>query len=217
MSTHLLGRTLAMGALACATLTTAACGDVDLPGYGSGVDAGSASASPGSTAPETSASPSTATEDPPSSPAAAVPDGSTEDSTGEPSADALLTVTDVQVSAQDAFDRVELVLDGTGTPGWHVGYVDEALDEGKGDPVEVDGDAILQVHLTGTAMPMDSGVTEYDGAPVAGPDGGAVTEVVYRFVFEGTTTAFVGVDGEPRPFTVTTESDPTRLVIDVAR
>jgi hypothetical protein len=202
MSTHLLGRTLAAGALACAALTTAACGDVDLPGYGSGVgDADTASPSPS----------------PSASAGSTMPDGSTDESTGEPSAGALLTVTDVQVSAQDGFDRVELVLDGTGTPGWHVGYVDEALDEGKGDPVEVAGDAILQVHVTGTAMPMDSGVTEYDGAPVAGPDGGAVTEVVYRFVFEGTTTAFVGVDGEPRPFTVTTQTDPTRLVIDVAR
>jgi hypothetical protein len=64
-------------------------------------------------------------------------------------------------------------------------------------------------------MPDDSGVTEYDGATVD-PDGTEVVEeVVYRFWFEGYTTAFVGVDGERKPFRVFALSDPTRVVVDI--
>jgi hypothetical protein len=184
-----------------ALLALAGCNGAELPGYGSGVS----TAGPD----ETTATPSD------QGTAPLVP--STEDSTGEASDGALLTVTDVRVIEQDGSDRVELELEGEGTPGWHVGYVEEALDEGKGDPVEVDGHAILQVHVTGTAMPMDSGVTEYDGTTVPGPEGGAVTEVVYRFVYEGTTTAFVGVADQPRPFAVSAAEDPTRIVIDVSQ
>ncbi|WP_418276425.1 hypothetical protein ACNHYB_00460 [Isoptericola jiangsuensis] len=215
MTTHLHRRSGAVAAAIGAMLALTACGAADESPAGS---AGSGTATPeSSTGSSTGSSPDPSAEPSPASSPTEMLEGSTEDSTGEASADAVLTVTDVRTSEQDGADRVELELDGTGTPGWHVGYVDEAFDEGKGDPVDVDGDAILQVHVTGTAMPMDSGVTEYAGDPVPGPDGGVVvTEVVYQFVLEGTTTAFVGVDGEPRPFTVTTQSDPTRLVIDVA-
>lgn len=190
-------RRLRSGALPAAVLVVllAACGGGgDLPGYGAG-------------------GPATTAEESPAEPEAPF-EGGTAPDTEDPSDDAMLTVTDVRVGVHEGYDRVELELEGTGTPGWRVEYVEEALDPGRGDEVDVDGDAVLEVGITGTAMPMDSGVEEYGGDPVAGP-GESVEEVAYRFVFEGVTTAFVGVDGEQRPFRVHTLSDPTRLVVDV--
>lgn len=192
--------------VALALLTAACGGGADLPGYGSG-GAATGTASP--------------SDDPASTDGAtASPDGGTFEgdtavATADPGGDQLLTVTNVTVEPQEGFDRVTFTLDGSGTPGWRVEYVDEALDPGKGDPVEVDGDAVLQVVLLGTAMPMDSGVEEYDGAPVGPDDAASVEEVVYRFVFAGQTTAFVGIDGERKPFAVSAAEDPARVMVDV--
>ncbi|MCK9793021.1 hypothetical protein M1843_04585 [Isoptericola sp. 4D.3] len=136
--------------------------------------------------------------------------------TAGPSADAALVVTDVRVAPHDGFDRVVLDLAGEGTPGWDVGYVDEPVDDGSGEPVDVDGDAALRVRLSGMAMPgEDPQITEYDGATVDPEGTASVEEVVYRFWFEGYTTAFVGV-GEPGlPFRVFALEDPARVVVDV--
>ncbi len=138
-----------------------------------------------------------------------------EPDTAEPSGDARLTVTDIRVGEHDGYDRVVFDLGGSGTPGWRVEYVDEAIDDGSGNPVEVDGDAVLQVVLSGTAMPADSGVEEYDGTTLEPDDTESVEEVVYRFWFEGYTTAFVGVDDERKPFRVFSLTEPARVVVDV--
>ncbi|MCF4121677.1 hypothetical protein L1785_11860 [Antribacter sp. KLBMP9083] len=137
--------------------------------------------------------------------------------TSEPSGTALLTVTDVRTGRHEGYDRVVFELGGTGegVPGWRVEYVPEALDDGSGNAVEVDGDSILQVVISGTAMPLDSGVTEWPGDRLAPTDTEAVKEVVYRFVFEGYSTAFIGVDGDPRPFRAFLLEDPVRVVVDV--
>ena len=116
----------------------------------------------------------------------------------------------------DGFDRVVLDLEGTGSPGWSVQYVDAATDDGSGDPVPVDGDGVLQVRLSGMAMPgEDPAITEYDGATIDPEGTEAVDEVVYRFWFEGYTTAFVGVDEPGLPFRVFALEDPARVVVDV--
>jgi hypothetical protein len=179
-----------------------------------GDDAGGSTASPG-----TSPATSPATESEPAADEAAdgapgFPDG-TEAVTQEPAGARQLTVTDVRVARHDGFDRVVLDLGGQGTPGWDVGYVDEAFDDGSGEPVDVDGDAVLSVRASGTAMPTDSGVEEYDGTTVDPDDTESVEEVVYRFWFEGYSTAFIGVDGGRKAFRVFALSDPTRLVVDV--
>ncbi len=136
--------------------------------------------------------------------------------TAEPSADAALVVTDVRVGRHDGFDRVVLDLEGAGAPGWSVRYVDAAADDGSGDPVAVDGDGVLQVRLSGMAMPgEDPDLTEYDGATVDPEGTDAVEEVVYRFWFEGYTTAFVGVDEPGLPFRGFALEDPARVVVDV--
>ncbi len=140
----------------------------------------------------------------------------TEPDTQDPSADAALTVTDIRVGYHDDFDRVVFELGGTGTPGWRVEYVDEPIDEGSGNLAAVDGDAYLQVMISGTGYPTDTGVEEYAGPnPVVAGDDGEVEEVLLRGVFEGYTQAFVGVDDERRPFRVFSLENPTRVVVDV--
>ncbi|MBO0607621.1 AMIN-like domain-containing (lipo)protein [Myceligenerans salitolerans] len=128
-----------------------------------------------------------------------------------------LTVTDIRTGVHDGFDRVVFDLEGTGsgTPGWDVRYVPEARDDGSGHRVDVAGDAILQVRISGTAAPTDSGVPDADRTPIRPASTEAVEEVVYRTWFEGYSTAFVGVDEAERPFRVFLLTDPVRVVLDV--
>ncbi len=142
--------------------------------------------------------------------------GNAEPDTAEASADARVTVSHIRVGGHDGFDRVVLEVGSEGTPGWDVRYVDQPSSQGKGDPVEVAGDAVLQVTLTGAGYPYDTGVEEYSAAaPLSAPDTGAVTEVVFDTTYEGTTVAFVGTTTRA-PFRVYLLEAPTRVVLEVA-
>lgn len=153
--------------------------------------------------------PSTAVADP--APTDAAP------KTTAPGGQAKLTVTDIRIGRHEGFDRVVYELGGTGTPGWRVGYVDEAVQDGSGKLVPVAGNGILQVLIDGSAYPFDSGAEPYCGPdPVVADPGGVVTEVHGSGVFEGVTQSFVGVTEAGRPFRVSALTDPTRIVVDVA-
>jgi hypothetical protein len=148
--------------------------------------------------------------DAPPFPADAQPD------TADASTDARVTVREIRIGRQDGFDRVVLEVGGTGTPGWDVRYVDEAASQGAGEPVEVAGDAVLQVTLTGAGYPYDTGVEEWSGPdPLGAADTEVVTEVAFDATFEGTTVAFVGTTART-PFRVYLLESPTRVVIEVA-
>ena len=185
-------------------------------------DASTTAASSTESTPEVSAG---ATESQAASEAATADDGSTEvpsfpgdaePDTAEASADARVTVSDIRIGAHDGFDRVVLEVGGEGTPGWDVQYVDVATSQGTGDVVEVAGDAVLQVTLTGAGYPYDTGVEEYSAAaPLSAPDTAAVTEVVFDATYEGTTVAFVGTRARA-PFRVYLLEAPTRVVLEVA-
>ncbi|MFI8526642.1 hypothetical protein ACIGB8_19455 [Promicromonospora sukumoe] len=172
-------------------------------GDGSGDDG--AETEPGASATETARGPAFEAD---TSPDTAEPTGEGE---------TFLSVTDVRVGAHDGYDRVVFDLDGTGSgrPGWRVEYVDQASDDGSGDAVRVDGDAILRVSLSGTATPMDSGVDEFSGDRIEPSGTESIDEIVYRYWFEGYTTAFIGVDEAERPFRVFLLEDPLRVVVDV--
>ena len=126
-----------------------------------------------------------------------------------------LTVTAVRVARQDGFDRVVLELAGAadGVPGWRVGYEDDPRRDGSGDPVDVDGAAVLVVRVLGAGYPFDTGQTQASSVTVPG-DSEVVQDVELGSVFEGTYEAFVGVRQEA-PFRVTRLTGPTRVVIDV--
>ncbi|ONM50771.1 hypothetical protein B0T44_09110 [Nocardia donostiensis] len=135
----------------------------------------------------------------------------------EPSDDARLTVTGIRIGHHDGFDRVVYDLGGTGTPGWIVEYTDVAYQDGSGAPIEVAGQSILEVRITGSAYPFDSGVEEYAGPdPVVNPSAPGIAGVYRSLVFEGVTQSFIGVNADHPAFSVSTQSDPTRLVIDIA-
>lgn len=136
--------------------------------------------------------------------------------TAEASADALVSVTDIRTGRHDGFDRVVFEAEGSGTPGWDVRYVDVASSQGSGDVVEVAGEAVLQVSVTGAGYPFDTGVEEYAGPdPLPGEGTANVTEVVFDNTFEGTTVAFIGTRAET-PFRVYLLQDPVRVVVEVA-
>lgn len=135
--------------------------------------------------------------------------------TGEPSAGAAITVTDVRIGHQDGFDRVVFQVAGHGTPGWDVRYVDKAVGQARGDDIPVMGNAILQVTIRGAGLPTETGIAEYDGSqPLRPHETDEVTEVVWNGTFEGTSVAFVGTT-ERTPFRVYLLEQPARVVLDV--
>jgi len=136
--------------------------------------------------------------------------------TADPTADAALTVTDVRAATHDGYDRVVFQLGGTGAPGWRVGYVDKAVDDPSGKPVPVQGAGVLQVMISGTGYPADTGQTEWAGSPL-NPGLPVVQEVDVRGVFEAQTQAFIGVARAGAPFRVLVLTAPERLVVDVQR
>lgn len=127
-----------------------------------------------------------------------------------------LTVTAVRVAHQEGYDRVvfELAGQAAGQAGWRVEYVDEARAQGSGDPVPVDGKAVLSVLITGTGYPMDTGQQEVADDPALPGELEVVEDVVLGAVFEGQYEAFIGTSGE-QPFRVFRLGDPERVVVDV--
>ena len=152
---------------------------------------------------------------PRSSPAVSQPFAAdTRPDTAVPSPGAAVTVTDVRVGRFEGFDRVVVEVDGTGLPGWDARYVPEARSAGSGFRVDVAGDAVLRLILTGVGLPGDTGIPPYAGAdplPAVGP---AVREVVLDGIFEGQMAAFLGVTAE-RPFRVYRLQNPGRVVVEV--
>ena len=139
------------------------------------------------------------------------------DKSAPAAADSAVTVTDIRIGAHEGFDRVVYEFGGTGTPGWTVGYVEQAIQDGSGAEVEIGGTSILAVTITGAAYPFDSGVEEYAGPdPLTDPSATVVEEVHFGATFEGMTQSWIGTTTERPAFTVTTLSNPTRLVVDVA-
>ncbi|GGL30873.1 AMIN-like domain-containing (lipo)protein [Nocardia jinanensis] len=135
----------------------------------------------------------------------------------EASPGALLTVTDIRLSRHPGFDRVEYELGGEGTPGWSVWYTGRALQDGSGRELEVAGDSVLEVRITGSAYPFDSKVTPYAGPdPATDPAVPGIAGVYRTTVFEGVTQSFIGVAADEPGFTVSAAAMPNRLVIDIA-
>ncbi|GAA4287346.1 AMIN-like domain-containing (lipo)protein [Georgenia daeguensis] len=126
-----------------------------------------------------------------------------------------LLPTGVRVGSHEGYERVVLDFEGTGTPGWRVEYVDEAVEDPKGDVVDVQGDVTLQVIATGVRYPEGDDETgrvaqgSYDAE-----DADLVEEVRVTGMFEGQNQAFIGLD-EKAPFRVFTLTEPARLVVDV--
>ncbi|MBA2696058.1 MAG: AMIN-like domain-containing (lipo)protein [Ornithinimicrobium sp.] len=129
--------------------------------------------------------------------------------------DAALLPTTVRLGLHDGYDRVVFDLEGETMPGYRVGYVDQAVQDGSGRIIDVAGDAILQVVISGTRYPEED--ESYQGGPGTYTlDSAEVVEQVRASgTFEGLTQAFIGIDDEGSPFRVFTLSGPPRLVVDI--
>lgn len=130
-------------------------------------------------------------------------------------------LTAVRTGRHEGFDRVVWTFDGA-TPVYRVAYVERPITEdGSGAPIEVRGDATLQIILTpasGTDLSGEEVRTIYEGPErIDGAAGGAsiVEEVVLTGDYEATLSWVIGIDRQA-PFTVTELSDPPRVVIDIA-
>lgn len=204
---------LAAGAL------SACSGDGDDPVVGPTADASpSATVAPSldaSPLPSLAASPGSVAPLPPQTAAAPAFPASTATDTEEPTG-GILGVTAMRAARQQGYDRVVFQLGGKerGAPGWRVEYTEEPTQDGSGDPVQVAGSAYLSVVITGTGYPMDTGTTEPSPRRFTPAGTALVREVVFDGVFEGQTSAFIGLSAR-RPFRVFRLNDPPRVVVDV--
>lgn len=129
----------------------------------------------------------------------------------------LLSVVDVRTARHDGFSRVVIELDGHGDdPGFIARYVDKPMHDPSGEIIELTGDAVLELYVTGWGYPTDVGIENAVPSPIETPTGGAVADVAAGGFFEGMAQFLIGVRGGGCPFTVTTLTNPTRVVIDVA-
>jgi hypothetical protein len=123
------------------------------------------------------------------------------------------TLVDVRAGRHPGFDRVVFEFRGA-VPEHHVRYVDQLVEDGSGNPVSLAGTADLEVVFQGANAHTD------DGAPTVSPRRfspglTAVKEVAQIGDFEAVVSYGIGLDRR-RPLTVSTQSGPSRLVIDVS-
>jgi hypothetical protein len=148
----------------------------------------------------------------------AAPTGQAAPQTSAASPDAALTVTDIRVGKHDGFDRVVYEFGGTGTPGWRAEIVSTATQQGSGNPLAVAGQGILQVLIDGSSMPFMTNVEPYAGPnPLEVENPVVVTEVRDAGIFEGTDQTLIGLTDRDVSYRVYTLTEPTRLVVDIAR
>ena len=125
---------------------------------------------------------------------------------------------DVRLGGHDDFDRVTFVLDGPPADiSYRVQTVEEAIPP-SGQPVEVDGDGIIEVTMTpvtGVDLSGPEPVVEYDGPRrLAAAATDVITEVIAVEDFESTFVWAIGVETDAQ-FAVALLDEPTRLVVDV--
>ena len=133
----------------------------------------------------------------------------------------IYVLTDVRVGAHPesgGWDRIVFEFeDVEGFPGAHPGgivqYVDEASQCGSGQPVSVEGEAILEVRMDATQAHDDNGNLTIDAIEIDGP-GNSILEAVSFCDFEGVVQWAIGVPDEQN-FKVAFLQDPARIIIDV--
>ena len=131
----------------------------------------------------------------------------------EAATDSELVVTQMRVGEHEDFDRVVLEFSGEGSPGWDARWTQEAATQGKGDPIEVDGEYQLTIIGTGVIMPVGEDPGSYLGISDLTLDGSGLREAYYDPTYEAQYQLVIGTDSQDyRIFALT---DPTRLVVDI--
>ena len=121
-----------------------------------------------------------------------------------------LALTGIRAATHEGFTRVVLEFAGKGTPGvWSAAWTDEAVEQGRGLPIQVEGQAALDLVIDGTPMtatehPYPSGTHTRAGD----------LDVVSDGTFEDNTHVVIGAPAA-RQFQIGFLSDPVRMVIDI--
>ena len=121
-----------------------------------------------------------------------------------------LALTGIRAATHEGFTRVVLEFAGKGTPGVRsAAWTDEAVEQGRGLPIQVEGQAVLDLVIDGTPMtatenPYPSGMHTRAGD----------LDVVSDGTFEDNTHVVIGAPAA-RQFQIGFLSDPVRMVIDV--
>lgn len=121
-----------------------------------------------------------------------------------------LALTGIRAATHEGFTRVVLEFSGKGTPGvWRGAWTDEAVEQGRGMPIQVEGAAVLDLVIDGT--PMTASENPYpSGTHTRAGD----LDVVSDGTFEDNTHVVIGAPAT-RQFQIGFLSDPVRMVIDV--
>lgn len=131
-----------------------------------------------------------------------------------PSGGGTLLPVGVRTGFHPGYDRVVFDLAGEGQLGWRVTYVDTAIEDPKGEEVDLMGDAVSEVIISGLRMPEES---EHDDVLRAGTfeveELEEVEEIHVSGLFEGQLQVLIGLEDEV-PFRVFVLEDPMRLVVD---
>lgn len=121
-----------------------------------------------------------------------------------------LALTGIRAATHEGFTRVVLEFSGEGTPGvWHAAWTDEAVEQGRGLPIQVEGEAVLDLVIDGT--PMTATETPYPGGTHTRAGD---LDVVSDGTFEDNTHVVIG-SPTTRQFQIGFLSDPVRMVIDI--
>ncbi len=130
----------------------------------------------------------------------------------------VMGVTRVQSGAHPWFDRVVFELEGTGNPGYRIEYVPQARQRINGEPIEVAGDHLIRMVVTGVTDPEDlpDDIRTYTQSRRSGQEGGDVTEIVNDRSIDGEHVFYIGTRSHA-PFVVQRGGDPTRVVLDIFR
>ncbi|MFC7382524.1 AMIN-like domain-containing (lipo)protein [Sphaerisporangium rhizosphaerae] len=123
-------------------------------------------------------------------------------------------VTGARFAAHPGFDRVVIDLRGAKT-GYSVDWVRKLYEDGSGKLVDIKGGAYLQVMLKPANAHTENGRPTFPRTPVLRPGLPNLLGVVRTGDYEGVVTVAL-VLRERAGFRVFEQSDPARLVIDVA-
>ena len=121
-----------------------------------------------------------------------------------------LALTGMRAARHEGFTRVVLEFSGEGTPGvWRAAWTEEAVEQGRGLPIQVEGEAVLDLVIDGT--PMTASESSYpSGTHTRAGD----LDVVSDGTFEDNTHVVIGAP-TARQFQIGFLSNPVRMVVDI--
>lgn len=128
--------------------------------------------------------------------------------------DGAAIVTGFDVSTDSEYDRFTITLTGEGPVGWDARYVEQAVEVGRGEVIAVDGQAFLDIGITGVSIPEtdEDYAVYYQGNGISSPG----VAGVYDGTFEGVAHFVIGMDS-PRQFDMFMLANPLRVIVDIKK